>query len=78
MTLPSLFALHPDIRDLGEAFLERWRLQLGAHAPHNRDIVAGFTFERSDVVPQLDLYDRNWPLWTYSEIVPPAKFAGSM
>jgi glucose-1-phosphate adenylyltransferase len=26
------------------------------------------------VVPQLDLYDRSWPLWTYAEIVPPAKF----
>jgi glucose-1-phosphate adenylyltransferase len=28
----------------------------------------------TDVVPQLDLYDRTWPLWTYAEIVPPAKF----
>jgi glucose-1-phosphate adenylyltransferase len=28
----------------------------------------------TDVVPELDLYDRSWPLWTYSEIVPPAKF----
>ncbi|MBV9550553.1 MAG: glucose-1-phosphate adenylyltransferase, partial [Alphaproteobacteria bacterium] len=28
----------------------------------------------TDVVPQLDIYDRSWPLWTYSEIVPPAKF----
>jgi glucose-1-phosphate adenylyltransferase len=28
----------------------------------------------TDVVPQLDLYDRSWPLWTYSEITPPAKF----
>jgi glucose-1-phosphate adenylyltransferase len=28
----------------------------------------------TDVVPQLDLYDRGWPLWTYSEILPPAKF----
>ena len=26
------------------------------------------------VVPHLDLYDRSWPLWTYSEISPPAKF----
>src|SRR5262249_33074149 len=24
--------------------------------------------------PQLDLYDRSWPLWAYSEIAPPAKF----
>jgi glucose-1-phosphate adenylyltransferase len=28
----------------------------------------------TDVVPKLDLYDRSWPLWTYAEIVPPAKF----
>lgn len=26
------------------------------------------------VTPTLDLYDRNWPLWTYAEITPPAKF----
>lgn len=28
----------------------------------------------TDVVPQLDLYDANWPIWTYAEITPPAKF----
>ncbi|HEY0281787.1 MAG TPA: glucose-1-phosphate adenylyltransferase [Rhizomicrobium sp.] len=28
----------------------------------------------TDVIPQLDLYDRSWPLWTYGEITPPAKF----
>jgi glucose-1-phosphate adenylyltransferase len=28
----------------------------------------------TDVVPQLDLYDRDWPIWTYAEITPPAKF----
>jgi glucose-1-phosphate adenylyltransferase len=28
----------------------------------------------TDVVPELDLYDRSWPLWTYAEILPPAKF----
>ncbi len=26
------------------------------------------------VVPALDLYDREWPIWTYAEISPPAKF----
>ena len=25
-------------------------------------------------VPQLDLYDRAWPIWTYAEVTPPAKF----
>ena len=28
----------------------------------------------TDIVPQLDLYDHDWPIWTYSEISPPAKF----
>ncbi len=28
----------------------------------------------TDVIPALDLYDRNWPIWTYSEVTPPAKF----
>jgi glucose-1-phosphate adenylyltransferase len=28
----------------------------------------------TDFVPGLDLFDQNWPIWTYGEIVPPAKF----
>lgn len=28
----------------------------------------------TDVVPDLDLYDDRWPIWTYGEITPPAKF----
>ena len=28
----------------------------------------------TDVVPDLDLYDQQWPIWTYGEITPPAKF----
>ena len=28
----------------------------------------------TDVTPSLDLYDREWPIWTYGEITPPAKF----
>ncbi len=28
----------------------------------------------TDIVPELDLYDRTWPLWTFAEISPPAKF----
>ena len=28
----------------------------------------------TDVVPALDLYDSDWPIWTYGEITPPAKF----
>jgi glucose-1-phosphate adenylyltransferase len=28
----------------------------------------------TDIVPDLDLYDQDWPIWTYGEITPPAKF----
>jgi glucose-1-phosphate adenylyltransferase len=28
----------------------------------------------TEVIPDLDLYDRSWPIWTYAEITPPAKF----
>jgi len=28
----------------------------------------------TDTVPDLDVYDRNWPIWTYGKITPPAKF----
>ena len=28
----------------------------------------------TDVVPSLDLFDVNWPIWSYAEITPPAKF----
>lgn len=28
----------------------------------------------TNTVPELDLYDREWPIWTYSEMTAPAKF----
>jgi glucose-1-phosphate adenylyltransferase len=28
----------------------------------------------TDVVPELDLHDKDWPIWTFSEMTPPAKF----
>ena len=28
----------------------------------------------ADPLPELDMYDRNWPIWTYQEQLPPAKF----
>jgi len=26
------------------------------------------------ILPELDIYDKSWPIWTYAEITPPAKF----
>jgi glucose-1-phosphate adenylyltransferase len=28
----------------------------------------------TDIVPQLDLHDQEWPIWTYAEVTAPAKF----
>lgn len=28
----------------------------------------------TDTLPELDLYDQNWPIWTYAEVTAPAKF----
>ena len=28
----------------------------------------------TDIIPPLDIYDRDWPIWTYADVVPPAKF----
>ena len=28
----------------------------------------------TDIIPELDLYETGWPIWTYAEITPPAKF----
>lgn len=30
--------------------------------------------ELVNIVPELNLYDENWPIWTYQEQLPPAKF----
>lgn len=32
----------------------------------------------TDVIPPLDLYDASWPIWSYSELTPPAKFVHDM
>ena len=30
--------------------------------------------ELTRVTPDLNLYDKDWPIWTYQEQLPPAKF----
>jgi glucose-1-phosphate adenylyltransferase len=32
------------------------------------------SIDLTDIIPGLDLFDRDWPIWTYAEITPPAKF----
>lgn len=47
--------------------------------PYWRDVGTIDSFWRAnldltEVVPSLDLYDNSWPIWTYAELTPPAKF----
>jgi glucose-1-phosphate adenylyltransferase len=51
----------------------------GEAEPYWRDVGTIDAFweaniDLTDFVPALDLYDRAWPIWTYAEITPPAKF----
>jgi glucose-1-phosphate adenylyltransferase len=48
-------------------------------SPYWRDVGTVDAFweaniDLTDFVPGLDLYDRDWPIWTFGEITPPAKF----
>jgi glucose-1-phosphate adenylyltransferase len=48
-------------------------------APYWRDVGTVDAYweaniDLTDVTPGLDLYDRDWPIWSYAEITPPAKF----
>ncbi len=48
-------------------------------APYWRDVGTldayyDANIDLTDVVPDLDIYDRNWPIWTYGEMTAPAKF----
>ena len=49
------------------------------HEPYWRDVGTIDAFWQANIdltefTPKLDLYDNAWPIWTYAEIVPPAKF----
>lgn len=48
-------------------------------APYWRDVGTvdaywAANLDLASITPELDLYDRNWPVWTYQEQLPPAKF----
>jgi len=49
------------------------------HSPYWRDVgtVDAFWAANLDLasnMPELNIYDRDWPIWTYQEQLPPAKF----
>jgi glucose-1-phosphate adenylyltransferase len=47
--------------------------------PYWRDVGTVDAFWQANIdltyfVPELDIYSRDWPIWTYGEVTPPAKF----
>jgi glucose-1-phosphate adenylyltransferase len=75
--------LIPDIVKNGKAMAHRFDESCVRHAPEAqaywRDVGTVDAFwkaniDLTDFNPELDLWDRKWPIWTYSESVPPAKF----
>jgi glucose-1-phosphate adenylyltransferase len=66
----------------GRVFAHRLRdsaVQLSDGEPYWRDVGTVDAFweanlELTRVSPQLNLYDQGWPIWTYQEQLPPAKF----
>ncbi len=66
----------------GKVFAHRLRdsaVQLTDGEPYWRDVGTIDAFweanlELTRVTPALNLYDDNWPIWTYQEQLPPAKF----
>ena len=73
----------PDIVKNGKAQAHRFNASCVKHndeAPaYWRDVGTVDAFwkaniDLTDFTPDLDLWDRNWPIWSYSESTPPAKF----
>ncbi len=75
--------LIPDIVKNGKAVAHRFDESCVRHTPdapaYWKDVGTVDAFWEAnialtDFTPDLDLWDKNWPIWTYSESVPPAKF----
>ena len=70
--IPSLIKSH-------RVFAYRFRDVQKGEQPYWRDVGTVDAFweanmELVSVSPQLNLYDKQWPIWTYQEQLPPAKF----
>ena len=73
----------PDIVKNGKAVAHRFDTSCVRHTPEAeaywRDVGTLDAFWKANIdltnfLPELDLWDTKWPIWTYSEAVPPAKF----
>jgi glucose-1-phosphate adenylyltransferase len=75
--------LIPQIVAGGKAMAHRFEASCVRHTPdapaYWRDVGTVDAYWKANIdltsfLPDLDLWDTNWPIWTYSESVPPAKF----
>lgn len=75
--------LIPDIVKNGKAMAHRFTESCVKSAPdapaywRDAGTIDAFwkaNIDLTDFTPELDMWDKNWPIWTYSEAVPPAKF----
>jgi glucose-1-phosphate adenylyltransferase len=62
-----------------QAFSESCVVSEGDEAPYWRDVGTIDAYWEANIdltatKPQLNLYDTNWPIWTWQEQLPPAKF----
>ncbi|MDG4648893.1 glucose-1-phosphate adenylyltransferase [Roseibacterium sp. SDUM158017] len=73
----------PDIVKNGKAMAHRFTDSCVRNGPEAtaywRDVGTVDAFWKANIdltnfAPELDLWDKDWPIWTYSESVPPAKF----
>ena len=73
----------PHIVANGKAMAHEFERSCVRHAPgapaYWRDVGTLDAYWKANIdltgfTPDLDLWDREWPIWTYSESVPPAKF----
>lgn len=70
--IPSLIQTH-------QLFAYRFRDVQKGEQPYWRDVGTVDAFweanmELVSISPELNMYDENWPIWTYQEQLPPAKF----
>lgn len=69
----------PSMISDGKVFAYRFADSKGERQSYWRDVGTVDNYWRAnlelvDVDPELNLYDKEWPIWTYQEQVPPAKF----
>ena len=52
----------------------QWLAALLARRRHALDAFWAANLDLASISPELDIYDTDWPIWTYQRQLPPAKF----